>query len=119
MLLIVSPLKNNGLPFVLTVGSFVCYYLYVCVLIRSFVRSSIRLFVLSSGRSFVRSIVYMIVSLLVCLSCFCVVWFVLFCSVPSHCVLYGVPFVFRSVCILFSKYRVSLVIYQICFYGTL
>ena len=85
----------------------------------SFVRSFIPLFVLSSGRSFVRSSVYMIVSLLVCLSCFGVVWFVLFCSVPSHYVLYGFPFVFHCVCILLSKYRVSLVIYQICFYGTL
>ena len=38
MLFIFSPLENNGLPFDLTVSTFVCIYLSVCVFVCLFVR---------------------------------------------------------------------------------
>ena len=94
MLYILSQLENNGLPFVLTVGSFFVS-IYQCggSFIRSFVSSIIRSFVRSFVRTFIRSLVDMFVRsffpsfirkfacLLVLYWC-CLVSFALFRSVP-------------------------------------
>ena len=97
MLLILYPLKNNGLPFIFRlVHLFVVICMCICLFVRSFFHSFVRSFVRAFIRSFDRIHDCKFACLFVLFLCR-LVCFVLFSSVPL-CPLWS------SVCIPFRLY---------------